>query len=157
MLRIGCCEEHYNVAKTHPTVLVVLTPMVLNTNFDLLHDALTKIATNDEAYSAPVARAQMNNTEGDYLSQRSFDAENSAVGADSSSSTSGKSFDADIPSTKTRSASRSRSSYDPERSQSVFSTTNSQQSLDPERATTPRSSAKIFAEVKHPRGRPSYI
>ena len=117
-------------------------PTVLNTSFDLLHDILTKIAANDEAYSAPVARARINDIEDGDLSLQSLDLEKSYVGSDNSS-TSEKSFDAESTSNRTRSASQTRSEFDPERS---HTTTNSQQGFDPESAVmTPRS-----ADDKYP-------
>jgi len=122
------------------TDIVMSMPTVLNTSFDLLHDILTKIAANDEAYSAPVARARINDIEDGDLSLQSLDLEKSYVGSDNSS-TSEKSFDAECTSNRTRSASQTCSEIDPERS---HTTTNSQQESDPD-VMTPRS-----ADDKHP-------
>ena len=128
------------------TNIVMSMPTVLNTSFHLLHDILTKIAANDEAYSAQVARAQINYIEDGDLWLQSLDLEKSDVGSDNSSTSerrSEKSFDADATSNKTRSASQTCSEIDPERS---HTTTNSLHDFDPESAMmTPRS-----ADDKHP-------
>ena len=124
-------------------------PTVLNASFDLIHDILTKIAANDEAYSAPVARARINYIEDGDLSLRSLDLEKSHVGSDSSSTSekrSEKSFDADATSNKTRSASQTCSEFDPEMS---HTTTNSQPDFDPESAVmTPRSADDKYPDKK---------
>jgi len=126
-----------------PTVLVMSTPMVLNTNFDLLHEILTKIATDCDKYSIPLVRAQTT-TGRDVFCEKSSHA-SSSVHFDGNSSTSGSSFDADATESMT-----SQGSFDPDIHTSSNAT---EKTFDPEtmtprtmapRTMTPRSLTQSF-------------